>query len=791
MSAQSRSPVAPSERAFWVGFTVVVLSLVSALATYLILTGLTPIAPSNSVVVSVLFVNVVLIVAMIAVIAWQARQIWQAWRDRVPGARLHARIVALFSIIAALPAILLAVAATTTFSRSIDGWFSKRTRVVIENSHKVAKAYLIEHGKVIRTDVANMVRDLDASAELSTENRPEFSQLVIAQAALRDLPAVYIIDSRGQQVSNPVENSELPFSQPENDVMEVARDGKVPVLTPKTGHSIAAIGRLKSQANRFLYVLRNVSPTVIRQLSATQKSVSAYNQLRKARGGLKLAHGLMYTMISMTALLAAIWAGLWFAGRFVAPIRRLIGAAEEVSGGNLSVELPERRGEGDLRRLSQTFNRMTRELKTQHDALVTANDQLTDRRRFIEAVLSGVSAGVIGLDSQDRITLVSRSAQSLLDINEAKVAGKKLVDALPVFAPVLKKQQRQGFKASTRDEISISLGDEERTFAVRVTQEEAGDGEFGSVVTLDDITELVSAQRTSAWADVARRIAHEIKNPLTPIILSVERLRRKYANVLDEDQRATFEKLTSTIERQAGDIKSMVDEFASFARIPKPVMETGDFRDVVQEPVILFREGHPNVTFRLDLPDGKVGGSFDRRLMTQAVTNLVKNATEAVESAAEKKEKESGFEPKVIAALRQEIDRLIIEVTDNGIGLPKSNRNRLLEPYVTTKGSKGTGLGLAIVQKIVEQHGGKLTLEDVHTTAAKNGEGSELSGARVCLTLPLRESDRPPGPPGQDGTQDAASQSRTATSNEFVSNAPRRGPKTAPQERSYTQEAKE
>ncbi len=802
MSARPHSPVAPSERAFWIGFTIVVLSLVSALATFLILTGLTPIAPSNSVVVSVLFLNVVLIVAMIAVIAWQVRQIWQAWRARVPGARLHARIVALFSVIAALPAILLAVAATTTFSRSIDGWFSKRTRVVIENSHEVAKAYLREHGSVIRTDVDNMVRDLDASAEMSAENRPAFSQLVIAQAALRDLPAVYIIDGLGHQISNPVVSSELPFVVPDDDVMQVARAGKVPVLTPKTGYSIAAIGKLKSKANRFIYVLRNVSPTVIRQLTATEKSVSAYNQLRKARGGLKLAHGLMYTMISMTALLAAIWAGLWFAGRFVAPIRRLIGAAEEVSGGNLSVELPERRGEGDLRRLSQTFNRMTRELKSQHDALVTANDQLTDRRRFIEAVLSGVSAGIIGMDSNERITLVSRSAQFLLNIDEDKVVGKKLGEALPVLAPILEKQERHGFKAKARDEISISLGDEERTFAVRVTQEEAETGNVGLVVTLDDITELVSAQRTSAWADVARRIAHEIKNPLTPIILSVERLRRKYANVLEEDQRATFEKLTETIERQAGDIKSMVDEFASFARIPKPVMEDGDFRDVVQEPVILFREGHPGVAFRLDLPDRKTSGSFDRRLMTQAVTNLVKNATEAVESAAEKNHE--GFKPHVIAALRQEPDQLVIEVTDNGIGLPKSNRNRLLEPYVTTKGSKGTGLGLAIVQKIVEQHGGRLVLEDVSRPALQNGGAGDLAtdttinlnGARVRLILPLRAGDRPksdrdPGDSHDRADAALASQSKAKKPNDTNSNAPKRAPKTAPQERTLTQEAKE
>jgi two-component system, NtrC family, nitrogen regulation sensor histidine kinase NtrY len=728
--------LSPHDRAFWVGLVVVVLSLISALSTYLILTGLTPIAPRNEVVLSVLGLNIILIIAMIAVLAWQAMGLWKAWRDKVPGARLHVRIVILFSIIAALPAILLAAAATTTFSRSIDGWFSKRTRVVISNSVDVARAYLIEHGKVIRTDVANMVRDLDASADLTANNQPRFRQLVIGQAALRDLPAVFIVDGSGKKASSPVEDDAFAFSAPGADVMKSARAGQVPVLTPETGHSIAAVAKLNSRDDRYLYVMRSVSPKVLRQLKETERSVLEYNALRDARGGLKLAHGLMYTMISMTSLLAAIWAGLWFAGRFVAPIRRLIAAAQEVSSGNLAVALPERRGEGDLRRLSETFNRMTRELKSQHDDLRTANDQLQTRRRFIEAVLSGVSAGVIGLDSHDRITLVSRSAEAFFGVSEDDVVGKRLADTLPVLAPVLKRAAEPGFKQRSREEISVAIDGEERTLAVRITEEKARGGDVGSVMTFDDVTELVTAQRTAAWADVARRIAHEIKNPLTPIILSSERLRRKYSSQMADDQRETFEKLTSTIERQAGDIKTMVDEFASFARIPKPVIEPGDYRDVINEPVILFREGHPNVTFKLHMPDHRVPGSFDRRLLTQAVTNLVKNATEAVETAAE--QSASDFKPTVKATLTELDDRIVIKVRDNGIGLPKSSRHRLLEPYVTTKGAKGTGLGLAIVQKITEQHGGRLVLEDNRKSAAN---GNDVRGANVRITLPKTRRD--------------------------------------------------
>ncbi|MBX9861275.1 MAG: PAS domain-containing sensor histidine kinase [Hyphomicrobium sp.] len=714
-----------TDRAFWIGLVVVVLSVVSALATYLILTGLTPIAPRDDVVLGALLINVVLIIAMIAVIAWQFFGMWQAWREKLPGARLHVRIVLLFSITAAVPAMLLAVAATTTFSRSLDSWFSTRTRAIINNSVEVAQAYVEEHGQLLRTDIANMVRDIDAAADHTLVDSPEFKQQIIAQAGLRDLPVAYVLDGQAKRVVSALEDKKLPFTSVPLYYVKQAETGQVALFTPNDTSQVSALAKLNRYPDRFLYVSRVLSAKVMGHLQQTEQSVDEYNLLRRARGGLKLAHGLIYTMISMTALLAAIWVGLWFASRFVAPIRRLIEAAQQVSRGNLAVELPERRGEGDLRRLSTTFNTMTRELKHQRDALMTANEQLVDRRRFMEAVLSGVSAGVIGLDSQDRITLVSRAAEQLLAIPEADVVGKRLIDTMPMLAHALERRDEPGMKQRGAQEISVMIGDEERTFAVRVTREKAGPGDVGSVVTFDDITELVSAQRTSAWADVARRIAHEIKNPLTPIILSAERIRRKYGRVIVED-RETFDKLTATIERQAGDIKTMVDEFASFARVPKPVMEHGDLRDAVTDSVILFRESHSAVVYGLSLPETPVLGSFDRRLLTQAVTNLVKNATEAVEGAAEADKSRT---PRVDVQLSVG-ETVAIAVSDNGPGLPKQNRSRLLEPYVTTKGHKGTGLGLAIVQKITEQHGGQLLLDDAEVTAER------VTGARVTLSFP-------------------------------------------------------
>ena len=721
-----------SSPSFYIGLAVVSLAVVSGLATFLILTGLTGITPRNSVVVTVLFVNVVLILAMIGVIAWQISGLWRAWRERVAGARLHIRIVALFSIIAALPAILLALAATTTFSRSLDGWFSKRTRVIIENSLGVANAYLEEHGQVIRTDIVNMAKDLDDAAVTIGGDRKKLRDLVFVQAGLRDLPVAYVIDGDGKPLVTAIENTKIPYRPPPADVIRLAAGGNVPLLMPRDAYRVAAVTKLSRYPGSYLYVARGVNPKVIRQLSRTQEGVAEYRQLWSRRGGLKAAHALLYFMISLTALLAAIWVGLWFAGRFVAPIRRLIGAAHLVSRGDLNVSLPVRRGEGDLRRLSETFNTMTAELKTQRDALVQANEQLLERRLFMEAVLSGVSAGVIGLDRERVITLANTSAESLLNVASESFAGKPLRDVVPEFAEALSTAEGKDVKVRGAMQVTLTINGDERSFALRMTEEKSGD-EGGLVVTFDDITELVSAQRTSAWADVARRIAHEIKNPLTPIQLSAERIKRKYTSVITED-REVFDKCTDTIIRQVGDVARMVDEFSSFARMPKPQMEVQDLRDAIKDAVTLFQMSGGTIRYKMELPAEKVFTLLDRRLISQAMTNLVKNASEAVQGFVETGEAPEGYQGLVLTRLRCEGAVAIIEVIDNGTGLSKQNRARLLEPYVTTK-AKGTGLGLAIVQKVIEQHGGKLTLDDAPEDAF--ADATHRRGALVRITLPL------------------------------------------------------
>lgn len=719
--------------AFRIGLVVVTLSVISGLATYFILTGLTPIVPRNSVVLTVLFINVGMIIAMIVVISWPIGNLWRAWQERVPGARLHGRIVGLFSVIAAIPAILLAIAATTTFSRSLDGWFSVRTRQIIQNSLDIANVYLTEHGQVIRTDIINMAKDLDDAASQEGKHLEKLRARVFFQAGLRDLPVAYVINGAGQPLVAAIENKNIPYRPPPLKVINDAQNGKVPLLMPNDAYWVGAVIKLSNYSNSYLFVARGVSPKAMRHLRRTRAGEAEYQQLRRRRSGLHIAHALMYFMISLTALLAAIWAGLWFAGRFVAPIRRLISAAQEVSTGNLNVHLPVRRGEGDLRRLSQTFNTMTSELKTQRDALVSANEQLSERRIFMEAVLSGVSAGVLGLDERGIVTLANRSAEMLLQRDAADLQGRTLVTTVPELAAAIIELEQNRAGLRPQKNVTFPINEEERTFAVRFTQTE-GESLGGAVVTFDDITDLVSAQRTSAWADVARRIAHEIKNPLTPIQLSAERIRRKYGERVADD-REVFDKCTETIIRQVGDVSRMVDEFSSFARMPKAQMDVQDLRSAVKDAVVLFQMSSTGIKFEMKLPSHEVVASFDRRLISQAMTNIIKNAAESVQGYAEQGEAEDGFEGRVVICVCEVGQRAIIEVLDNGSGLSKQHRARLLEPYVTTK-SKGTGLGLAIVQKVIEQHGGTLQLEDAPHTA------QYTHGALVRITLPLH-ADRP------------------------------------------------
>ncbi len=681
------------------------IALLSSLATFLVLAGLTPISPTHNVVVSLLLINASTGLLLVAIIASEVWKVIQARRAGRAGSRLHVRIVGLFSIIAAAPAILVSVVASVTLDRGLDRFFSTRTRAVIENSLIVAEAYVREHAQLIRGDAMAVSYDLTRAKPLFDQDRERFRQLLNALASFRGLPAAIMIRSDQSVIEQSDIKMDRDLRKPSSAVLATITDTEPQIALIPDANYVAAVIKLRDYDDAYLYVARPLDPRVVAQLRATQTSIGEYAALEARRLGVQVAFALMYAVIALTVLLSAVWIGLNFANLLVAPIRRLIGAAKLVSTGNLYVQVPVRRSEGDLAQLGETFNNMTQELRTQRDDLVRARDVIDSRRRFTEAVLAGASAGVIGVDAEGRISILNRSAEKLIGLSSAEARGRALPEAVPELAEMLE-GARTGMQRFVQGQVTLSRNGRERNLSVRVTTEQSADPEHGYVVTLDDITELVAAQRTSAWADVARRIAHEIKNPLTPIQLSAERLRRKYGAVITDDK-AVFEQCTDTIVRQVDDIRRMVDEFSRFARMPKPVIAAEDVADTVRQVVFLMRVGNAEIDIDVEIAEDPMPARFDRRLISQGLTNIIKNATEAVAAVPS----ETLGRGRIRVSAARESGDIVIDVIDNGIGLPKDNRSRLLEPYVTTR-EKGTGLGLAIVGKILEDHGGGIELHD-------------------------------------------------------------------------------
>lgn len=687
------------------GPLLVLLALVSALATFLTLMGLTPVVPTHEVVIGLLAGNA-LAVAVLSVVV--GREVWRVMRARARGraaARLHIRIVSLFAVVAVVPAILVAVVASLTLDRGLDRWFSVRTREIVATAVQVAQTYMREHALSIRGDILAMATDLTHLKPMFETDRDRFRQILTAQAALRNLPGTVIIDHNLKVIERPQMNMGREFLVPTNIAINEASVEQPVIYLPADADYVGAVVKLKDFDDLFLYVARPIDPRVIGYLKTTRETLADYQSLEDRRFGVQLAFALMYTVITLIVLLSAVWLGLNFSKWLVAPIRRLMSAADHVAAGNLDVQVPIYRAEGDLASLGETFNKMTRELHQQHEALRGARDQMDSRRRFTEAVLSGVGAGVIGLDSEFKITILNLSAERLLGMKETDVLGQPLAREIPEASHLLTEAASDSRQRTVQGTITLNRAGRERVFTVRVTTEQSGASEHGWVVTLDDITALISAQRTSAWADVARRIAHEIKNPLTPIQLSAERLKRKYGKHIMQD-RDVFDQCTDTIIRQVGDIGRMVDEFSSFARMPKPVVDSQDLSETIRQTVFLMRVGHPEVRFEIESPPA-LPGRFDRRLISQALTNILKNAAEAIEGEAAE-QRGTGV---VRVSAAQMGEDLVVDVIDDGPGLPQESRNRLLEPYVTTR-EKGTGLGLAIVGKIMEEHGGGIELND-------------------------------------------------------------------------------
>jgi two-component system nitrogen regulation sensor histidine kinase NtrY len=687
----------------WLAPFAVGFALLSAFLTFVVLTGLTPIEPKREVVVSFLLINAATILLLVGIIIREVWQLVQARRRGRAAARLHVQIVSLFSVIAVLPAVLVSIVANVTIDRGLDRLFSGTTKAAIDNSLIVASAYLNEHAQLIRGDILGMANDIAVARPLFDQDRRSFRDMLTASAAARNLPGAMLLDKEANVLETAQTGIQQDFSKPPAEFIKDFNETEPEIVIE--ANYVAAVVRLRAFNDTFLYVARLLDPRVVAQLRQTQATVAEYAQIEARKLGIQVAFALMFAVIALTILMASVLIGLNFANWLVAPIRRLMGAANVVSTGDLNVQVPVLKSEGDLAQLGETFNKMTQELRTQRDELVSASEVIDSRRRFIEAVLSSASAGIIGVDASGSIGILNRSAEKLIGHAESETLGHPLSEIIPELDDMMR-TAREGTQRLVQGQVTITRDGRERNLSVRVSAEHTSQSQDSYIITLDDITDLVSAQRTSAWGDVARRIAHEIKNPLTPIQLSAERIRRKFGKVITEDK-AIFEQCTDTIVRQVDDIRRMVDEFSRFARMPKPVMEGEDVADTVRQVVFLMRVGHSEIDIETDIKDEPMRAQFDRRLISQALTNIIKNATEAIEAVPAETLGKGRIE--VIAA--REGDDIVIDVIDNGIGLPKVSRSRLLEPYVTTR-EKGTGLGLAIVGRVLEDHGGGIELHD-------------------------------------------------------------------------------
>ncbi len=695
-------------------------ALTLGIATFVVLAGRLP-GPEQ--VIGLVLANLISLLLLGAVLAGRLTRMWMERRRGAAGARLHVRLVLLFSGVALTPTIVVAVFSTGFFNLGIHHWFAEPVRTALQESLNVSRGYLEEHRNNIRADALAMAADLSRAARAQNATADSFADLLNEQTALRGLTEAVIFEPETGQIiasSSAILAPALP--PPPGWAVTLAHGGEVVEFATEDADRVRALVQLDVTPAFMLSISRPVDARILQYMRSAEEGFALYKRLDENRSGLQLTFALIFALLALLVLAAAILIGLVLANQIARPVGGLIAAAEKVRGGDLTVRVPEWAGGDELVGLARAFNRMTGQLGAQRGELLNAYAQLDERRHFTEAVLSGVSAGVIGLDADGAIELPNRAASVLLGRDLRATIGQDLAEAIPEFAPLLAEARAGADSRPRTAEVQIGPPTARRTLLLRIGADADSMRHFGFVATFDDITELQSAQRKAAWADVARRIAHEIKNPLTPIQLSAERLKRRFTKEITSDPE-TFASLADTIVRHVGDIGRMVDEFSSFARMPQPVMQPEDVGRIVRESLILQRNAHPEIDYATALTARGPVAKCDRRLIGQALTNLLQNAADAIAMRG-------GGAGRIAIALWTQESELVIEVADDGLGLPGQDRDRLTEPYVTHK-PKGTGLGLAIVKKIMEDHGGRLGLAERLPTADWPG-----SGAVASLVLP-------------------------------------------------------
>lgn len=716
-------------------FALVAMGPVLALMTFVALGPLNEGAQSPILRITLLG-DLIYVLAVATLVARRVMTLVADRRSQSAGSRLHLRLTGVFALVALVPTVLVAIFAGLTINVGLEGWFSTRVREAVGASLAAAQAYEGEHRHDLIQDTDALAAFLDVAKQQNMFiDDGELRQLLTqGQSRIqRGLRAAFVIDGDAKIRARGDRSYLFNYTPPTQATLAEARNGKTVIIEDLKDNEFRALVELKPYANRYLYVSRVVDGGLIKLLDETKQTVQLYQQLERDRGRLLFEFGLLYLGFALILILAAIWLGLWFAERLARPVGRLAGAAQRIGGGDLEVQVREEEGDDEIAMLGRIFNQMTRQLKGQREALMDSHRQTERRRRLFDSVLSSVTSGVIGLDARGRVDFANRSALRHLDIEPGAEHGQLLAEAVPEFEGLFERLM-QGAAEVAQEEIRVSRMGRVESLLVRVARRRNKDGRLeGYVVAFDDVTDLVSAQRMAAWGDVARRIAHEIKNPLTPIQLSAERIKRKF-RVLAGDQAEVLDQYTDVIVRQTNDLRRIVDEFSRFARMPEPERREHDLVRLVRDAVVLQESGLPGVTLSADLPEAAMLAEIDATMISQALTNLIKNAGEAIDSLQEKGAPE-GYVPQVRVTLAEDHHVALITIADNGVGLP-ADRTRLFEPYVTTR-EKGTGLGLSIVKKIIEEHGGTLVLLDAPPFA----EGGH-AGALAEVRLPLRGHDR-------------------------------------------------
>jgi two-component system nitrogen regulation sensor histidine kinase NtrY len=720
---------------------LVTMGPVLALSTFLVL-GPFQEGASSPRLRLILLADLVYVLVVAALVFQRVARMVAARRAKSAGSQLHLRLTGVFALLALAPTVLVAVFAALTLNIGLEGWFSERVRQVVGSSLAAAEAYEQEHRRDLEADARALSNFLTASRR----TRPFVADgdlrlfLTDGQSQIqRGLKEAYVIDSSGRIRVRGERSYLFDYEEPTAEEIARALDGEVVVLQDWDQNEFRALMVIYGYFDRLLYVSRSVDGDILSLLDETQETVVLYNQLEQERGRVLFEFGLIYLGFALILILAAVWLGMWYAERLSRPVGRLAGAAARVGEGNLDVQVPEESGEDEIAVLGRIFNQMTRQLNAQRETLLQNNRQIEARRRLFDSVLSSVTAGVIGVDENGLVQFVNRSAERLLALDGFK-SPAALEKIIPEFSGLFETARARS-KETAQEEIVLVRSGKQENLLVRMSTRRSADGRLeGYVVAFDDVTDLVSAQRMAAWGDVARRIAHEIKNPLTPIQLSAERVKRKFSRLVGDEADA-LEQLTDVIIRQTNDLRRIVDEFSKFARMPEPLRKPCNLTELVRAAVLLQEGSQPNLTFETELPSGELDASLDETMIGQALTNLMKNAGEAIESRRNKSgEPDHGM---IRVRLSEHSGSAVVTVSDNGIGLP-ADRSRLFEPYVTTR-DEGTGLGLSIVRKIAEEHGGTLVLED-----AEPFDETGHRGAMAILTLPLAQTSETPPEPAKD-----------------------------------------